>query len=980
MWGHAKFLDPTCGVYRLCSRTVLLSSAMNHLAVIRQHLPLSSDPRGLHVKAAGRFYTHELIGKQLASAWMRAAGKSLARAQTVTIADPFCGDGRLVAWSIESAFQLTRIKDWTVHLWDVDPNAVEVAQKKIRELAAQLKVGIDVHAFVADSFQLAADYEGKFDFVVTNPPWELLKPDSRELKLLPEFARNEYVAALRKFDEYLARQYPKSQPKRKFAGWGTNLARAGTELACRIARDGAYVAVVSPASLFADDTSGHLRRWLFVENTLVEATYFPAELQLFPAADVTCGTLLLRREATTECRHKVTSYSSTSQTPTVCTVAYSKEEFASRDFTIPISFGLDTIDIVQRFASLPSFGDLESSEIWAGREVDETNITQWFVKQGGARFLRGRNIDRYKAAKPADCIAKTRHEKLSSVKYERIAWRDVSRPNQKRRMIATLVPRRWVTGNSLSVAHFLSDESSRLRALLGLMNSLPFELQLRARLATGHVSLSAVRTVRIPWSQNSPALKLISKYVEAALEGDEAATPMVEAASAHAYKLSFDDLQRVVAEFPKLEAAERVAILNAYKILERKLNVVPLENQPPVKIPNHYSAKLSALDLETARAIPPGGNWKDVPVSIPLKRLQTIRESFARGEGSRSTYYGRLRPDRPAYTINTYFSRPGNGCHLHYDYSGDQHRVISQREASRFQTFPDSFKFCGSKTSINQQIGNAVPPLLAFRIAKQLPGPGLFVDLFSGAGGMGLGFTWAGWQSVVANDIEPYFLQTYVANLHPHAVEGDIRDGEVVEKIVKLAKAGRKANPSLPLWVLGGPPCQGFSTAGKKRTLDDERNHLFKNYIRILELLQPDGFVFENVTGLLNMEGGRVFEQISNALKASAKGFGHWVLAAEEHGIPQRRTRVIILGFNRQNKMPAEPAKLTGSPDKDDLFSGRVPWVSAHEALSDLPSLQNGQDGSHLEYASAPASAFQRLMRGLIEPEKYFELLQKGQR
>ncbi len=82
-------------------------------------------------------------------------------------------------------------------------------------------------------------------------------------------------------------------------------------------------------------------------------------------------------------------------------------------------------------------------------------------------------------------------------------------------------------------------------------------------------------------------------------------------------------------------------------------------------IPNHYSARLSELDLAMAIHIPPGGNWKNIPTSIPSQRLAQIRESYAKGGGSRSTYYGRLRPDAPAYTINTYFGRPGNGCHLH---------------------------------------------------------------------------------------------------------------------------------------------------------------------------------------------------------------------------------------------------------------------------------------------------------------------------
>jgi len=68
-------------------------------------------------------------------------------------------------------------------------------------------------------------------------------------------------------------------------------------------------------------------------------------------------------------------------------------------------------------------------------------------------------------------------------------------------------------------------------------------------------------------------------------------------------------------------------------------------------IPNHYSARLSELDLAMAIHIPPGGHWKNIPTSIPSQRLAQIRESYAKGGGSRSTYYGRLRPDAPAYTI-----------------------------------------------------------------------------------------------------------------------------------------------------------------------------------------------------------------------------------------------------------------------------------------------------------------------------------------
>lgn len=390
-------------------------------------------------------------------------------------------------------------------------------------------------------------------------------------------------------------------------------------------------------------------------------------------------------------------------------------------------------------------------------------------------------------------------------------------------------------------------------------------------------------------------------------------------------------------------------------------------------IPNHYSATLSALDLRMAVKIPPGGNWKNIPVDIPSQRLEQIRTSYKNGGGSRSTYYGRLRPDAPSYTISTNFNRPGNGCHLHYDYLGGQHRVISQREAARLQSFPDDFIFLGNKGSINNQIGNAVPPFLAYQIALQFPVTGEYVDLFAGAGGLSLGFKWAGWTPLVANDVEKSFLETYKNNIDENVVLGDIRDKAVFANLVNLVKKKRRST-STPLIVLGGPPCQGFSTAGNRRTMDDDRNRLFYEYKAFLEEIRPDAFLFENVPGLANMEGGRVFETVRSELSSAISGeLDSWIIHAEEYGVPQRRKRIILIGYNTSNFRISQPNPVTAY--KSRQFTMLPTSITVEDAISDLPRLESGEDGSDKDYVCDPKNPYQSLMRGEITPNDYLNWL-----
>ncbi|MET3943481.1 DNA (cytosine-5-)-methyltransferase [Corynebacterium mucifaciens] len=393
---------------------------------------------------------------------------------------------------------------------------------------------------------------------------------------------------------------------------------------------------------------------------------------------------------------------------------------------------------------------------------------------------------------------------------------------------------------------------------------------------------------------------------------------------------------------------------------------------------NHVAPALSELDTEMISHVQPGGNWKDIPESVPSNRLAGIRKSFAEGKGSRSSYYGRLLADDPAYTISTFFPRPGNGSNIHYR----DDRTLTYREAARLQSFPDSFVFTGSKSAVATQIGNAVPPLLGMQIADALKlGPGMFIDLFAGAGGLGLGFEWAGWLPVVASDIDKNALETHSRNLDCPVVLGDITDEEIKRRIVEYASEARKVHPEMPLIVLGGPPCQGFSTANARRSADDVRNWLFREYSDLISQIQPDAFVFENVPGLLNMQGGRFFRMIQTSLKETVEAIRVEKVNSASFGVPQRRNRVIIFGGKRTDMENVSLEAITDAPevvarsDRGAIKQGinSRSSIMVEEALGDLPSVAAGVDGSLMEYPCQPQTRYQQLMRGQVSPREFLQ-------
>lgn len=383
---------------------------------------------------------------------------------------------------------------------------------------------------------------------------------------------------------------------------------------------------------------------------------------------------------------------------------------------------------------------------------------------------------------------------------------------------------------------------------------------------------------------------------------------------------------------------------------------------------NHVCSSLSELDMEMIQSVPAGGNWQDIPLKIIQKsaRLTQIHKS-----GGRTTYYGRLTNNLPSYTINTYFNRPGNGTFVH----PEQNRLISMREAARLQSFTDRFRFLGSMSSRYKQIGNAVPPLLARAVATLLK-PGLVIDLFSGAGGLSEGFVQAGNEVILATDSNSNMCKTYAHN-HPttKVIQADLhlrnQSNDLLEAIERTL-AGTHLNT-----IIGGPPCQGFSTAGN-RNVSDSRNNLVFRMLEFVRFLAPDNVVIENVPGLKWMHQGQVIGSIVKKLEEEEYSVTILNLRAEEFGVPQRRRRVFVIG--QRNGTHAETptgllAPIIRGKTRADTKLGTAnlpPPVSVSEAISDLPLITSGGGEDLIAYDMKwTESDYQKLMRDSLKLDDF---------
>jgi len=255
-----------------------------------------------------------------------------------------------------------------------------------------------------------------------------------------------------------------------------------------------------------------------------------------------------------------------------------------------------------------------------------------------------------------------------------------------------------------------------------------------------------------------------------------------------------------------------------------------------------------------------------------------------------------------------------------------------------------------------------------------------FGDLFGGAGGISVGFHNAGYKSVFFNEIDKTAGATHSLNF-PDSVPFicPIQD-LTAKRIMDETKLGGN---ELDVMV-GGPPCQGFSINAPIRSIDDTRNSLFHNYVRlVLEGLRPKFIVMENVPGLISFNDGQSLKDVQTAFERAGYRVIFKILNAAHYGVPEERWRLFFIGTRLPDvelsmPMPThyslQRTNFTGGKEytfrhaiggkgQDDLFQSLKDPTTIKEALDDLPLIKSGDGVNDVPYPKAPTSDYQKLMR-----------------
>lgn len=352
--------------------------------------------------------------------------------------------------------------------------------------------------------------------------------------------------------------------------------------------------------------------------------------------------------------------------------------------------------------------------------------------------------------------------------------------------------------------------------------------------------------------------------------------------------------------------------------------------------PNHVTRTYTGIVLERMQHLSQGGKMGDLPSHLQHESFLRTGEKKTGGPNMRLL---RLEMDKPALTVTAYIFN--KFVHPFDD------RYVTPREAACLQDFPIDYEFKGTLGQVQKQIGNAVPVKLGKAIAtevakyferQKIGGEILLASYFCGAGGLDLGFEQASNQKLqfktgFTTDIEKWAEATVNHN-RPNwkFLRADIRTLNPQQVYDSLGGA--------PRVIIGGPPCQPFSVAGKQKATNDPLGTLYRDYIRHISFLKPEIVVLENVYGLAQVKTANMVSEIYKSFTDIGYEVTHRELLSADYGTPQKRRRLFFVAakklryFQFPQPTHCETENLLGLP----LYNG------AGDAICGLPPAIYGDD------------------------------------
>ena len=972
----------------------------NSLNVKSKIVETEMDP--LERKRTGSYYTSLQLTDVMMGELVQNLKQGQKRLVEYSFFEPCVGTGNFV-FSYIKAIKDTSISKAdaiillnNIYVSDINKDAIEVYAESLRTLAllywnielteeyfkSHIGTGllVDVTADVLEYISLETVFpeqasNGGFDIVATNPPYKNLKAERNQYASEEEYKKDK--------DKYSEISKIVSSRFLYSTSGVLNLYKLFVEeIIDRYANGEAYVSLLIPSSIMSDKTCQKLRTHM-LKDEKVHSVKVISEGSQYIDAQQALSAILLQKGKMTDVIDITKDYC---EKPNDIAKVSIKDIINENTGNAILAVSEEEYQVLKKLRMFPVIKELNFIANLRG-ELDLTANKKNIVQvDTGYRLLRGRDIGYYKLLpnESGDFVLEdfinTTKKKIYIV-HERIICQQIANMNKERRVTFSYVPAGNVLGNS---CNFISVSSNKYGidtfALLGLLNTKIINWLFKLTSSNNHVNNYEIDCFPIPIDAKDELLR-ISNLVRRYLNTDDVVIlDEIERIAENAYGLNnelgdnamedntyineyLSAIQNILPSIGK-EVAKQILLgevkIDAFcKGLNKfYFNVVSGITSKYVALfngylLNHTTFKLSDLDLEMIKYVPQGGSWKDIPMKTveKSKRLKRITET-----GGRTTLYGRIDYEKPSYTITTYFNRPGNGTYVHPIHE----RVLSVREAARFQAFRDDYYFFGNKTQHLKQVGNAVPTLLAYQIGKKIKdvtGYSKSIDLFCGAGGMTVGFKAAGISSLMSNDIEESACTTLKIN-NP---EIDVLCGDITqeETKVKLVKAAHEGGADI---ICGGPPCQGFSMAGF-RAEDDPRNQLFREFVDVVKRVNPKVIVFENVEGLLSYQGGKTYKEVHALFSELGYNTEGRTLLASDYAVPQRRKRVIII-CTRQD-LRVDPSELFPRP-----ITVNSNQVTARDTISDLENVECGNNARYSE-SKTDESEILKFFKGTISYDEY---------